>query len=59
MNTVQLTTPSSRIPVSRLDPYSDDALAEPWQTTPPCKTLGSAVWLTKNMRCLPSRDMTA
>ena len=42
MNTMQLTTPSSGIPVSQLDLYSDDALVEPWQ-----QDLGSAVWLAK------------
>ena len=47
MNTVQLTTPSSRIPVSQLDPYSDDALAEPWQTYTALQNMGSAVWLKK------------
>jgi cytochrome P450 len=47
MNTVQLTTPSSRIPVSQLDPYSDDALAEPWQTYTALQNIGSAVWLEK------------
>jgi hypothetical protein len=29
MNTIKLTTPSNSLPVSQLDPYSDDALAEP------------------------------
>jgi cytochrome P450 len=47
MNTVQLTTPSSRIPVSQLDPYSDDALAKPWQTYTALQDMGSAVWLEK------------
>ena len=32
MNTAQLTIPSNSFPVSQLDPYSDDALVEPWQT---------------------------
>jgi cytochrome P450 len=47
MNTSQLTTPLSSIPVSQLDPYSDDALAEPWQTYTALQNLGSAVWLEK------------
>jgi cytochrome P450 len=47
MNTLKLTTPSSSIPVSQLDPYSDDALAEPWQTYTALQNLGSAVWLEK------------
>jgi cytochrome P450 len=47
MNTPQLTTPLSSIPVSQLDPYSDEALAEPWQTYTALQNLGSAVWLEK------------
>src|ERR1700688_1752015 len=47
MNTMPPTTPSGRTPVSRLDPYSDDALAEPWQTYTDLQNMGSAVWLEK------------
>jgi cytochrome P450 len=47
MNPVQPTNSSSRIPVSQLDPYSDDALAEPWQTYTALQNMGSAVWLEK------------
>jgi cytochrome P450 len=34
-------------PSSQLDPYSDDALLEPWQTYTDLQNLGSAVWLEK------------
>jgi cytochrome P450 len=47
MNPMQPRTASSRTPVSRLDPYSDCALAEPWQTYADLQDLGSAVWLEK------------
>src|ERR1700693_6033522 len=47
MNIIQPTTSSSRVPASQLDPYSDDALAEPWQTYTALQNMGSAVWLTK------------
>jgi cytochrome P450 len=47
MNTVQPTTPLSSAPVSQLDPYSDDALFEPWETYTALRNLGSAVWLEK------------
>lgn len=47
MNTLQFTIPLSGIPVSRLAPYSDDALFEPWQTYMDLQKLGSAVWLEK------------
>jgi len=47
MNTAQLTTPSNSFPVSQLDPYSDDALVEPWQTYTALQDMGSAVWLAK------------
>jgi cytochrome P450 len=47
MNIIQPTTSSSRVPASQLDPYSDDALAEPWQTYTALQDMGSAVWLEK------------
>ena len=47
MNTAQLTIPSNSFPVSQLDPYSDDALVEPWQTYTALQDMGSAVWLAK------------
>jgi cytochrome P450 len=47
MNTMQPTTPVSSIPVSQLDPYSDDALVEPWETYTALQNLGAAVWLEK------------
>jgi len=34
-------------PISDLDPYSDAALLEPWDTYRELQTLGSAVWLLK------------
>ncbi len=47
MNTIQPTTPVSSVPVSQLDPYSDDALVEPWETYTALQNLGAAVWLEK------------
>jgi cytochrome P450 len=47
MNPAQLTTSSNSFPVSQLDPYSDDALTEPWQTYTALQNMGSAVWLSK------------
>jgi cytochrome P450 len=47
MNTVQPTTLSSSRPVSELDPYSDDALVEPWPIYTALQSMGSAVWLAK------------
>jgi cytochrome P450 len=48
MNTTQFSLPSNRIPTSQLDPYCDEALAEPWQTYTALQNLGSAVWLVKH-----------
>ena len=47
MTTMQSTTPVSSVPVSQLDPYSDDALVEPWETYTALQNLGAAVWLEK------------
>jgi hypothetical protein len=45
MNIMQLAAQSRSIPTSQLDPYSDDALVEPWETYAALQNLGSAVWL--------------
>jgi cytochrome P450 len=37
----------TRIPVSDVDPYSDEALIEPWGVYRELQSLGSAVWLRK------------
>jgi cytochrome P450 len=47
MNTVHPTAPASHIPVSELDPYSDDALVEPWPIYAALQSMGPAVWLAK------------
>src|SRR6267142_1825633 len=47
MITMQPTTPVSSVPVSQLDPYSDDALVEPWETYTALQNLGAAVWLER------------
>jgi hypothetical protein len=47
MNGFQLAAPSQGVPRSRLDPYSDEALAKPWETYTALQNLGSAVWLQK------------
>jgi cytochrome P450 len=47
MNTTQFVLPSNGIPTSQLDPYCDEALAEPWETYTALQSLGSAVWLEK------------
>jgi cytochrome P450 len=47
MNIVQQANSLSSIPVSQLDPYSDDALVEPWRIYTALQDLGSAVWLQK------------
>ena len=39
--------PSENCPVSELDPYSDDALIDPWAVYGELQRLGSAVWLNK------------
>ena len=45
MTDLQLAAPSRSTHKSRLDPYSDDALAEPWETHADLQNIGSAVWL--------------
>jgi cytochrome P450 len=47
MTISQRATPLRRTPLSRLDPYSDNALASPWETYVTLQDLGSAVWLLK------------
>jgi cytochrome P450 len=39
--------PVENCPVSELDPYSDEALIDPWGAYAELQRLGSAVWLTK------------
>ena len=39
--------PSENCPVSELDPYSDEALIDPWAVYGELQRLGSAVWLNK------------
>jgi cytochrome P450 len=39
--------PSENCPVSELDPYSDEALIDPWAVYEELQRLGSAVWLNK------------
>jgi hypothetical protein len=41
--------PTSRFesPVSELDPFSDEALSDPWGLYAELQRLGSAVWLSK------------
>ena len=34
-------------PISDLDPYSDEALIDPWAVYRELQGLGSAVWLTR------------
>ena len=36
-----------RCPVSELDPFSDEALTNPWRVYAELQRLGSAVWLNK------------
>jgi cytochrome P450 len=47
MTDLQFTAVSRGTPVSQLDPYSDDALGEPWHTYTTLQNMGSAVWLEK------------
>ena len=47
MTTLQIAPPLRRTPSSPLDPYSDNALASPWETYATLQDLGSAVWLLK------------
>jgi cytochrome P450 len=47
VTTLQLATFSRRAPTSRVDPYSDSALASPWETYEALQSLVSAVWLLK------------
>ena len=44
--TLPAEAPATRVPVSRLDPYSDAALIDPWSTYRQLRSLGSAVWLS-------------
>jgi hypothetical protein len=39
--------PPENCPVSELDPYSDEALIDPWAVYGELQRLGSAVWLNK------------
>jgi hypothetical protein len=43
----QLSVPRSNVPISDIDPYSDEALIDPWEIYAELQGLGSAVWLTK------------
>jgi cytochrome P450 len=47
MNMTAVQALSASIPVSDNDPYSDEALIEPWDVYRELRSLGSAVWLLK------------
>jgi cytochrome P450 len=48
---------NERTPVSNIDPYSDEALIQPWPLYEELQSLGSAVWLAKyNMFALTRYD---
>jgi cytochrome P450 len=45
--TVFMSTRPSNIPISDIDPYSDETLIDPWGAYAELQSLGAAVWLTK------------
>jgi cytochrome P450 len=47
MNIAPVQALPASIPISDIDPYSDEALIEPWDVYRELQSLGSAVWLPK------------